>query len=55
MAGGSGELPELLLLADRILVMCEGRTTGTLPRTEASEEALMHLAAPVGHARAAVL
>ena len=42
----SSELPELLLLADRILVMCEGRPTGMLARAEASEEAIMHLAAP---------
>jgi ribose transport system ATP-binding protein len=44
----SSELPELLLLADRILVMCEGRQTGLLARSEASEEAIMHLAAPAG-------
>jgi ribose transport system ATP-binding protein len=44
----SSELPELLLLADRILVMCEGRQTGVLSRAEASEEAIMHLAAPAG-------
>jgi ribose transport system ATP-binding protein len=44
----SSELPELLLLADRILVMCEGRQTGILTRAEASEEAIMHLAAPAG-------
>ena len=48
----SSELPELLLLADRILVMCEGRQTGLLGRAEASEEAIMHLAAPAA-ARAA--
>jgi ribose transport system ATP-binding protein len=43
----SSELPELLLLADRVLVMSEGRQTGVLMRGEASEEAIMHLAAPV--------
>jgi ribose transport system ATP-binding protein len=42
----SSELPELLLLADRIMVMSEGRQTGILMRSEASEEAIMHLAAP---------
>jgi ribose transport system ATP-binding protein len=42
----SSELPELLLLADRILVMSEGRQAGLLTRAEASEEAIMHLAAP---------
>ena len=43
----SSELPELLLLADRILVMAQGRKTGELSRAEASEEAIMHLAAPL--------
>jgi ribose transport system ATP-binding protein len=42
----SSELPELLLLADRILVMSEGRQTGMLPRAEAREERIMQLAAP---------
>jgi ribose transport system ATP-binding protein len=42
----SSELPELLLLADRILVMSQGRQTGILGRREASEEAVMQLAAP---------
>jgi ribose transport system ATP-binding protein len=42
----SSELPELLLLSDRILVMCEGRQTGILGRAEATEESIMHLAAP---------
>ena len=44
----SSELPELLLLADRIMVVSEGRRTGMLSREEASEEAIMHLAAPRG-------
>ena len=42
----SSELPELLLLADRILVMSEGRQTGLLDRSQASEERIMQLAAP---------
>jgi ribose transport system ATP-binding protein len=42
----SSELPELLLLADRILVMCEGRQVGILDRSEATEEKFMTLAAP---------
>jgi ribose transport system ATP-binding protein len=41
----TSELPELLLLSDRILVMCEGRPTGILSRDQASEEAVMRLAA----------
>ena len=44
----TSELPELLLLSDRILVMCEGRQTGILSRSEASEEAIMTLASPRG-------
>ena len=42
----SSELPELIYLADRILVMCEGRSMGVLSRTEASEDAIMRLATP---------
>jgi len=42
----SSELPELLLLSDRILVMCEGHQTGLLRRHEATEERIMRLAAP---------
>ncbi len=44
----SSELPELLLLSDRVLVMCEGRQTGILPRAEASQESVMRLATPDG-------
>ena len=42
----TSELPELLLLSDRIVVMCEGRQTGVLSRAEADEEAVMTLASP---------
>ena len=42
----SSEMPELLLLSDRVLVMCEGRQTGLLDASEATEEAIMRLAAP---------
>ena len=42
----SSELPELLLLSDRILVMSEGRQRGILRRADASEERIMQLAAP---------
>ncbi|MCB9114971.1 MAG: sugar ABC transporter ATP-binding protein [Caldilinea sp.] len=37
----SSELPEVLALAHRIVVMHEGRITGILDRADASEEALM--------------
>ncbi|GAA0920873.1 sugar ABC transporter ATP-binding protein [Nonomuraea longicatena] len=40
----SSELPELIGMSDRIVVLREGRVAGTLP-AGASEEAVMHLAA----------
>jgi ribose transport system ATP-binding protein len=40
----SSELQEVLGVADRVLVMSEGRLAGELPETEFSEEAVMHLA-----------
>lgn len=40
----SSELPELLTVSDRILVLCEGRITAEFPRSEATEEAIMHAA-----------
>ena len=50
----SSEMPELLLLSDRVLVMCEGRQTGVLSRAEATQEAIMRLAAPPGLGERAV-
>jgi ribose transport system ATP-binding protein len=40
----SSELPEILRMSHRILVMCEGRITGELPGREATQEAIMQLA-----------
>jgi ribose transport system ATP-binding protein/rhamnose transport system ATP-binding protein len=40
----SSELPEVLALADRIVVMAEGRTVGELPGEGASEEDVLRLA-----------
>ena len=40
----SSELPEVLRMSDRILVMSEGRMTGELPIEEASQEAVMEYA-----------
>ena len=40
----SSDLPEVLTLADRILVMREGRIQGQLEGAEATEESVMHLA-----------
>jgi ABC-type sugar transport system ATPase subunit len=41
----SSELPEILNLSTRIIVLREGRTAGELPRAEASQYALMRLMA----------
>src|SRR5206468_3502748 len=40
----SSELPELLTLCDRILVLCEGRLTAELSRQEATEQRIMEAA-----------
>ena len=40
----SSELPELLRMSDRIVVMCEGRKTGELDIAEATQEKVMTLA-----------
>jgi ribose transport system ATP-binding protein len=40
----SSELPEILRMSDRIVVMCEGRITGELEGSTATEEAVMKLA-----------
>jgi ABC-type sugar transport system ATPase subunit len=41
----SSELPEVLTLSDRIIVMYQGRITGELTQEEATEEKIMHLLA----------
>ena len=40
----SSDLPEILTLADRIVVMKEGRLQGELASAVATEESVMHLA-----------
>lgn len=40
----SSELPEVLRMSDRIIVMCEGRVTGELDIEEASQERIMKFA-----------
>jgi len=40
----SSELPEVIGMSDRILVMHEGRIAGEVSRTHATQEAIMHLA-----------
>ena len=42
----SSELPELLRMSDRIIVMCEGVKTGEMDISEATQEKIMALAAP---------
>lgn len=39
----SSEMPELLGMSDRIYVMCDGRVTGELSRTEATQEKILEL------------
>ena len=40
----SSEMPEILGMCDRIIVMCEGRVTGELSREEATQEKILALA-----------
>src|SRR5262249_51219993 len=44
----SSELPEILALADRILVLADGRVTAEFGRSEATEEKLLVAALPKG-------
>ena len=48
----SSELPEILTISDRIVTMREGRVTGEIAGSEATEERLMQLMA-LGRAEAA--
>lgn len=50
----SSELPEVLRLADRIVVMCEGRVTGTLANADATQHHIMELATRSGADRSLV-
>lgn len=40
----SSEMPEILGMSDRILVMCGGKVTGELSRAEATQEGILELA-----------
>ena len=42
----SSELPELLALCDRVLVMSEGRLTANIARADATQESIMSAAVP---------
>ena len=37
----SSELPEILRMSHRIIVMCEGRVTGELSNKDANQESIM--------------
>jgi rhamnose transport system ATP-binding protein len=50
----SSELPEVLAMADRVLVMHEGRITGEFGRDEADQEKIMRAATGQGNDRAAL-
>ncbi|MBB3226248.1 L-arabinose transport system ATP-binding protein [Luteibacter sp. Sphag1AF] len=47
----SSELPEVLGVSDRVIVMCGGRITGQFARHEANEEAVLGRALPEGAAQ----
>ena len=42
----SSELPEIMAIADRIIVLSEGRKMGEFPRSQATEELIMKAAIP---------
>jgi ribose transport system ATP-binding protein len=44
----SSELPEILRMSHRVVVMCEGRVTGILDISEATQESIMKLATQRG-------
>lgn len=44
----SSEMPEIMGISDRILVMCEGRMTGELDRSDFTQEAIMNYASSGG-------
>jgi rhamnose transport system ATP-binding protein len=48
----SSDLPEVLAMSDRVLVMREGRLTGAFARTEATQESIMAAATGQGVAEA---
>ena len=50
----SSELPEILRLADRVLVMREGRISASLERDQLSEEAIVAHAIPTSGTRRAI-
>jgi rhamnose transport system ATP-binding protein len=51
----SSELPEILGMSDRVVVMCEGRVTGRFTRAEATQEKILAAATVRNHALKDVL
>lgn len=49
----SSELPEVLGLSDRIIVMSDGKITQSVPRDQANQENLLQFALPTGNQSAA--
>jgi inositol transport system ATP-binding protein len=49
----SSELPEVLGMSDRVLVMHEGRVAGVFDRKDANQESIMHAATGMAAAHAA--
>lgn len=43
----SSEIPELMGVCDRIMVMCEGKLSGEVTRDEFSQERIMTLASAI--------
>ena len=50
----SSELPEVLRLSDRVVVMAQGRVTGILPRSDVTQERIMQLATDFSDERTVV-
>jgi ABC-type sugar transport system ATPase subunit len=44
----SSELPEVISLSDRIVVLRSGRMAGELPRRDATEDSVLRLMAGIG-------
>ena len=40
----SSEMPELIGMSDRVMVMCEGKVTGILEQKDADQVKIMHYA-----------
>ncbi|MDO4521569.1 MAG: sugar ABC transporter ATP-binding protein [Eubacteriales bacterium] len=45
----SSEMPEILGMSDRVIIMCNGRKTGELGRQEATQERILEFAMEKGH------